>query len=349
MLTTEQRRIIKKDVNKTIDLVQKEETGVNFFKTIMGDNFFADDEKYTGIYSNATEDIRGYNEEFNKPTVALTITGSGDQIINMANIGAKEIDAFDINPLSKRGSALRIAAVRTLDQSVFHYFYKTFASNIFAKVSENLSEEDYAYWNAIYDIMDPKIIRTNLFPYLKLEKEDSKAINPYLDEENYKQVQRLLSEVKINYIDCDIYDLPQHIKDKRYDAMNFSNIYEYLNFGKETSIENAKRYRDFIMKEMYSRLNEGGTIVASYMYAFSEKVKEEIDKMIIRGESPILSGAISFEEMEKYMNGFTGQNLSYSMLLDEFKNDPIKMIQTAHVYFGQSMDKSHDLALCLKK
>ena len=158
-----------------------------------------------------------------------------------------------------------------------------------------------------------------------------------------------LSQVEINYFDSDLYSLSSKIKG-RYDAINFSNIYEYLNYGVHTSLENASRYYQFITEQMYPLLNSNGAMMFAYLYAFSDTVKKYFDEMYDKSRK-LLSSSImtSFEEMEMYQNDLTSQNYSYSLLLDMFQHENIKKVLTNHIVYGQSLDKSHDMALILKK
>lgn len=163
--------------------------------------------------------------------------------------------------------------------------------------------------------------------------------------------QERLANVEINYIDSDIYGLNKHLGDNTYDAMTFSNIYEYLNYGRYVCEENALKYYEFIMKEMYPRLNENGTIMVNYMYAFNDAVRKFINTAIDTGRMDefVYAEAIPLTKFETYLQGLTSQNYAYTLLLDLFDKENIKKVATAHVEFGQSFDTSHDMALCLNK
>jgi len=105
------------------------------------------------------------------------------------------------------------------------------------------------------------------------------------------------------------------------------------------------------MQEMYPRLNSDGTIMVSYMYAFSDKVRDFVKKMISNGmlDEFVYSEDISLNQLDVYLQGMTSQNYAYTLLLDLFKNENIKKVATLPVGFGQSFDASQDMALCLKK
>lgn len=350
MLTTEQKNKLKKEVKETIDLMHDDVQDFYYLRSLFHQTTFEEGNNYESMYANATEDMKGYYSEFGTPVTFLTVGGGGDQAINAVDIGAKKIDVFDLNYLSKRAVALRIAAVRALPQDKFMEFYKTFKESDYTKVSKYLSEDNRAYWDSIYDWADSSTIRRNLFSYDKLTPELVKSINPYMADDHYKEIQGKLGDADITYYDADLYHLPEFLGDKTYDAMNFSNVYEYLNFGLKVSRENATRYREFVEKELLPRLNEGGTMMLAYLYAFNENIRKELSRVYqVTPDAFIPSGAMQTDKVMNFIKGYTTQNLSFLFLMDALEGLPIKQVPTEHIRFGQSSDMSHDLALCLKK
>ncbi len=269
--------------------------------------------------------------------------------MNAINIGAEVIDVYDSNHLTIHGINLRLAAAKALNKEELLFFYSSFDARLFYRVLECLSEEEKLYWRSLYEIVGPFNIINNLFAYKKLEESLVKKINPYLDDENYEQLCAKIDNVQINYLDCDLYSLPNNIEDKKYDAMTFSNIYEYLNFDR-ARYKKALKYREFVTEQMMPHLENGGVMMVSYLYAFNDEVKKEFEEMYRKHPSKIVHpGAINLEQLPYYTAGFTSQNLSYSMLLDAFCNDPLIKVPTNHVQFGQSNHMDHDMALILRK
>lgn len=341
MITQEQKKRLKLEVGKTIDIIKKNQESLNLVK----DGY----KLYDNLYHQAMEDMTTYYEEYKNLETFLTIGASGDQLLNAVVMGAKKIDVFDINCLSKRGCALKIASAETLNPDELQEFFLNFGEDEYRYISNNLGEEDLIYWNAVYDFVGEEGVR-KLFPYIKLNKELVKKINPYLNRDNYQEFQNKLQDVQINYMDCSLYDLEKLLGDNTYDGMNFSNIYEYLNYEQDVSKEKAQEFYKFIMQKMYPRLNRNGTMMISYMYAFSDKVKEDFDEMYkINSNQLVLSNVTTINQLSQFMMGLTSQNYAYSLLLDAFKGEFIKKVVTDHVQFGQSKDMSHDMALCLKK
>lgn len=342
----DKKKVLREEINKAIELIDRK---VNILEECK-QNVFGEQRVYEKLYNFATEDIRGYSSEFGNAKTYLTVGGSGDQVLNAVKLGAEKIDVFDLNRLSKRQCAKKISGAQVLSRDELYEYFKSFGENIYSLFNDKLSSEDKIFWDTLFDFKGEEDI-SKLYPYGKLSKKEVFEINPYLDKAGYMDFQERIKDVEINYIDADLYSLNKYLKDNTYDAMNFSNIYEYLNYGRETGEEKALEYYRFIMEEMYPRLNSNGTIMVSYMYAFNDKVRDYVKKMIAAGrlDELVHAGTISFEQLPLYLKGMTSQNYAYTLLMDLFEKENIKKVVTEHVQFGQSFDMSHDMALCLKK
>lgn len=351
MLNTIQKERLKKEVNATWELATGTKDPVDSNVEMLIDYLTEDDFKcYGALYQHATEDMRSYYKAFDKVERFLTIGASGDQLLNAVSMGAKKIDVFDKNCLSKRGCALKVASVKTLSNKDLIAYFFSHRNNLYQRVSPKLTEEDLTYWNSVYDILSESEIQARLFAYRYLGQNIIRSINPYLDDENYALLKDQLEDVEINYIDAPLEALGEKIQGKEYDAINLSNIYEYINFRKNTSMENAQNFHDYIMETIFPHLSKNGKMMVAYMYGFNDKVKrfveEEYQK---RPEDLVYQKNIPLSQLGDYLDGFTSQNLSYAYLLDTFKNDNIETIPTENIVYGQSFDKSHDLALIVKR
>lgn len=348
MMTYNEKEELKREINNTISIM--EQTGMKdyLFQQITHTSGF--DNKCSPLYLFGTEDMRTYYKEYGSPETFLTIGASGDQLLNAILLGAKKIDVFDSNPLSKRGCALKVSAFIELSKKDFLKFYRRFSVGIFNRFSNSLSEKDYAYWNSLYELKSADDIANHLFAYNRLESEIIKKINPYLDDDNYEKLKDLIKNVEINYHDADLYSLPKYLKGKKYDGINLSNIYEYIVFGAKTNEAEVAAFYEFIMNEIYPHLNNGGKAMIAYMYAFNDAVKKFVDELYLEHPDKFLpSGAIRMVDLPYYQKGLTAQNRSYSLLLDKFEQEPIEKIATEHIVYGQSVDMSHDMAIMLKK
>ena len=99
----------------------------DYFKKIM--SFSSKKDLYNNyfcwIYPFTNENIKGYYELFDfEDKDILCVTSSGDHVINSIFKGAKNIDAFDQNILSKYYTELKIGAIKTLSLEEFiNFFY----------------------------------------------------------------------------------------------------------------------------------------------------------------------------------------------------------------------------------
>ena len=353
-ITSCELKDIKRDIIATKTLLLELFKGLGELWNITGANLFNGSSSFVPLYVNATEDMRSYYKIFSSPKTFLTIGGSGEQVVNAINCGANDIDVFDSNYLAKYAVSLRLAAICGLSKEEFISYYTSFNKELFDKFKDYLDEAAYIFWNDLYDTyseeMAPDIFKTLLFRFGRIEESLHNYINPYLDDDKYELLKDKIDQCKINYIDCDLYTLPSFIKDRKYDGMTFSNIYEYINYDSTLTKAKAIKYRNFIMYQILPHLNNDGAIMISYLYAFNMRLKKEFDALYKKYPKNIVaSGPITNNQYYFYKMGLTYQNLAYSLLLDAFKNDNVKKIPTTHVLYGHSIEMDHDLALCLKK
>ena len=77
------------------------------------------------IYPFTTENIAGYIDYFDlQDKSLLTVGSSGDQIINAAFKGAKDITLLDINPYAKYYYYLKAAGILELNPTDFNEFFR---------------------------------------------------------------------------------------------------------------------------------------------------------------------------------------------------------------------------------
>lgn len=302
---------------------------------------------YNKIYRFATEDIASYLKKFGNIKNYLTVCGSSEQVINGILYGAKNIDVFDINYFTKHGLNLRLAAIKALTQDEFITFYNSkFNSQLFFKILMYLDEYNYNFWNKIYNCYGDVLIN-KLFYNNRLSLSQIISINPYLQNNNYEQIKTMIDEVNINFIESDLYNLVSHISNNKYDLINLSNIYEYLNYDKDTSILLANQFKDYIISLTNNNLNDGGSIIVSYMYKWNRNVKKHFDNLY-KINKKLVSRKDGAIKKELYLNGQTYQNLSYSMLYDVLGNK-IEEIITNTIIYGMSIEEKHDVAIVLRK
>ncbi|MCI8460027.1 MAG: DUF3419 family protein [Bacilli bacterium] len=190
-------------------------------------------EKFNSIYPFTTENIAGYMKKLDlENKKVITVTASGDHILNLVVKGCKYITAYDINPLAQKYAELKLAGMRQLDYKDFLkvFLYETSDTLKYEIIkSLELEQEISDYW-----ITELKRHNNNGLELRKSILFNTKYFNPaskikqnlYLDEENYQKTREKLSSININYINTDIKDLKLS---SSYDYMFLSNISDYLN------------------------------------------------------------------------------------------------------------------------
>ncbi len=346
------RKKTSEDISATEMLIKKNQN----IRGELEQRKFPTTERYQCLFSHATEDMNTYFKEFTITDSFLTIGGSCEQVLNAINSGAKSIDVFDPNILCEHALALRIAAIKTLTYEQYIEYYDTFSFELFKLITYKLSYKELVFWVMIYNMLgnnynSGEYIRSLLFTHKRLDEKLITKINPYLNKQNYNKLKEIIDSVTINYIECPIFELPEHIKEKTYDAINLSNIYHAINSGPNVDISNARNYRNFVINELLPHLNPNGTMMVSYFHNWSDKAEQDFLKLYKESNHKVVPNInISIADFkEYYLRGLTSQNLAYHQLLETFHDDGIIKIPTTPTGFGQSSDMTQDMALILRK
>lgn len=316
--------------------------------SIIFSSLFEQSIHYNKIFRFATEDICSYMTAIPKIDTYLTVCGSGDQVINGILLGAKEIDTFDINYFAKYGLLLKIAAIKTLTKEEFIQAYQLgFNLNDIYKMLQVLPDDEVKMLVNILKMYGIKYLN-RIFLDNKVPKELFIKINNYLQDNNYDQLKSMLDNVTINFIEADFYHILDYICGKRYDFINLSNIYEYINYDSGATKEKAQEYYQYIEYLMNSHLNGEGSLLLVYMYKWSKHEKERFLKLY--NQEKILVGR--YDKKSKigyYQKGLTYQNLSYAYLYDVMEEKKYEEVFTNTVIFGNSLEREHDVAIVLRK
>lgn len=235
--------------------------------------------KYSKIYMHTTENIKDFIRCFDlKDKDVFTIAGSGDQALNAYSYGAKSVDIFDINPLTKCSVDLKVSGAKALTYEEFiHFFFSEFSEYF----SEHLYERIYPYLES-----DTKILFDTLFNKVGVKKtlkglyyqinptlEKMKKMNLYLDEYYYYLLKNNLKDKKVEFIEESITNIDKRLN-KKYDMMMFSNISDSLNsiYG----INHLQCFKELIAS-LIEYLNLYGTIEVGYIYGCYSKMKVTSD------------------------------------------------------------------------
>ena len=258
---------MKKDI-EYLDMI------MNLSKKELYDNYFC------WLYPFTNENIKAYYEKLDfKDKKVLSVTSSGDHIINSICCGAKEIDSFDSNPLAKYYSELKIAAIKSLSLEEFILFF--YNKNIFKtkkhymnknmyfnKIRENLNEKNKYFWDYVFNKYTSKeIYKSYLFTNDFLDLKELIKANIYLTDNKYKELKKKLTNVKITYYDKNIKDIADI--NKKYDLIILSNIPAFIDKIYDTN-------HLINLKKIIDQLKTGNsTVILNYYY---DNMFRDVDK-----------------------------------------------------------------------
>lgn len=251
------------------------------------------------IYSFTTENISGYFDflDFKNKNI-LTVSASGDHIINAFYKGAKKVVGFDINYLALVFSELKLIAIQELNYKEFLEFFLINENNDINKNKNALMYEKYIklrelltdnatsvldslykeFDNNGYELRNSYIfnnkydnnslkIESNL--YLKNELEFNKAKEQIKDKE--------IVLVNSSYSDITLNKLPNH---ESYDIILMSNISDYIKDIYDTKFNYLEEY---IKELIYNFKSPNNQIVCAYLYNIKqENYRSEIDNPVLR-------------------------------------------------------------------
>ena len=247
--------------------------------TIIDEEYIWD---FEDIFPFTTENIAGYIDYFDlQDKSLLTVGSSGDQIINAAFKGAKDITLLDINPYAKYYYYLKAAGILELNPTDFNEFFryndypKVFKYNkkVFDKASykklkstlKSLDNDSYLFWDELFDMYQPDYIRFSLFSNDEYGTSVLGKSNLYLQSENtYDETKTKLKELRPEFINEDIF---KSNLTKNYDNIWLSNIACYL-------------YQDKIkgMTDKFAdKLAVDGKLLISYLYSIDMNTEYDDD------------------------------------------------------------------------
>lgn len=315
MLTLEQQNYAYNAYTETMRYLSKP-------KSLLHPEFSSNSAMYVFTTENLVDYIKKLKPE-NKNV--LTITGSGDQLINLALMGTRKIDNFDVNQNAYFITQLKLAALQALSYEEFLdffclydgeeisnagtvYFQKKIGENdcafsfkTYLQIKPYLDETSAFFWNLIYEDFQfdgKKLASSSLFysgtRYSALKN------NAYLrDEESYLKARDMINNVQINYIECNLLEV--HKLSDIYDIMLFSNVYDYL-IDEWYNVISEEEFVDYIESQASQRLSENGTIAVAYQYGYKKRnyANQSLVKRIL-GQDYTLEKRLPLEGMKKVL------------------------------------------------
>lgn len=315
MLTLEQQNYAYNAYLETMRYLNKP-------KSLLHPEFSSNSAMYVFTTENLVDYIKKLKPE-NKNV--LTITGSGDQLINLALMGTRKIDNFDVNQNAYFITQLKLAALQALSYEEFLdffclydgeeisnagtvYFQKKIGENdcafsfkTYLQIKPYLDETSAFFWNLIYEDFqfDGKKLATSSLFYSGTRYNALKN-NAYLrDEESYLKARNMINNVQINYIECNLLEV--HKLSDIYDIMLFSNVYDYL-IDEWYNVISEEDFVDYIESQASQRLSENGTIAVAYQYGYKKRnyANQSLVKRIL-GQVYTLEKRLPLEGMKKVL------------------------------------------------
>lgn len=266
-------------------------------------------DRFESIYPFTTENIAGYMEELdlvNKKVI--TVTGSGDHVINAIVQGARNITTFDVNPLCEYYLDLKLAAIKYFEYEGFLEFLlnrenKCLDYDSFRKLELKDSSKDFFERKYFENNYDGKALRNSLLfinKYFNLESKIKQ--NLYLDKKRYEELRGEIDKVIIRFISSNLKDLK--LTDK-YDYMFLSNIADYLSL----------MFTDNYLENYYSLLKRFDVerIYFAYLYDFYKKEYRSVIDDVCLVEN--VFGNFSRKIVSTALDGVDGKTLDAVLIL----------------------------------
>lgn len=270
----EQMEIVKQDIEaaKKLMLYKKEHNG-----------FF---EKYDTSFLFGTENQEGINNVINyKGKDVFTIASSGEQYLGVRYYGAKKVDIYDINRLTKYITSLRIGSFLALEYDefirfTFPYVEEHFNPNFWnvediTRVILNLPPDIAYFWANLLPLLEEKkygdliALRNNA----RNKEQIVRGMPFYANEEEYNKLKDILKKYGFpNFYELDISTFDGTF-DTAYNIVYLSNIIEgiicyivkneiFCGHLLENITERSELQR--ILNNLYPLLKKNGIFLVDY-------------------------------------------------------------------------------------
>lgn len=223
-----------------------------------GNEHFPSDYNY--IYISTNEFVSGYYKYIPlEDRKVLTVTSSGDHILQAVSNGAKRIDTFDKNKFQLYFAKLKITAIKVLSREDFISYFdwndeKFLNKQIYSKIRDYLDDDVLVFWDTMYVRGWLDKFYDNIINYYRFSDD---GLDSYCSPDRYDDTRSKLDSAFISYTHSDLHTFVENLPDDElYDAVFLSNIYDHLSFFKR------KKFYKFISEECSKHLTKDGAIVA---------------------------------------------------------------------------------------
>ncbi len=249
--------------------------------------------KRSKVYPFTTENLAGYMEHLNlEDKKVLSVTGSGDHILNSFYYGSDNVIGFDINSFAAFFAELKFNALRKLNFEDFKKYlfvenHQAMDFEVYNSIKEGLSESCLSFFDNLYedysfrgvDLRKGKLFNKRFdFDDLRIRS------NPYLfSRHNFEKTKSNIQDRNINLINSNIRDLSFKLEDN-FDVVLLSNLADY---SQQIYPNNPNPFNSFceeIILPIKKHLKNEGVICSAYVYDAREKesYKNSVDNPNLR-------------------------------------------------------------------
>lgn len=251
-------------------------------------------EGYTRLYPFNTERSSGVfakNKEYINGNNVLSITGSGDALLDLFKNGAKSVTCFDINGSAKFLAKIKFSFIKAeISYEEYIKFFSAAPQNfkhfidfeIYDKYAYSLDGETKKYWNAIIRYL--KINKCTLEKnkntlfystydvFSGLFLNGSFAVKgSYLEsKESFTNLQDILKNKSLDdcsFIDASLFDIDKVFNDRKFQYIYLSNVLDFADcfFGFSDLTKNEEMFKQFIVNNLSFILSNDGMIDVAYI------------------------------------------------------------------------------------
>lgn len=207
--------------------------------------------EYGKIYHHTNENLKSYIPDLHDKSV-LTVSSSGDHLLNMMCKGSFNIDTFDINRFSPLYQNLKLYSIRFLNEDDSFLFLNGLDNNLYFKFNDFLPKNEKSFFDYVFQ-HDLDEISYKLF---YLQKIDNFLNNCYFDLITLRYLKFGMRKLVNTHYYSSLYQLFGFLN-KKYDYIFLSNISQYQT--------DCNKFFGFLNYLKYF-LTEEGKIYYAYLY-----------------------------------------------------------------------------------
>ena len=207
------------------------------------------------IYRFTNENLTMVYNFFKNRERVLTVTASGDQILNSILADVSHIDSFDISRFPKYFFELKKAGIKSLNVKDYIKFFCSdklddeSADYYYDLIRENLVDDYKKFWDSLFSFFDYNdILASTLFSNEPINNVVNN--NPYLQGSKYYELREKIDDVLVNHYSMDVSNA---LKLGEYDLIYLSNIISYMD---------KKEYKEMIKN---AKLKDNGVLL-TYLF-----------------------------------------------------------------------------------